>query len=60
MMLLVPKSNASDGFCRPVSFEVSSVAKPRPGHVALLCERKFLNEVGTGGLLGPVVVCRER
>jgi hypothetical protein len=26
----------------------------------VLCERKWLNELGTGGLMGPVVVFREK
>ena len=28
--------------------------------ISLLCAPAFLNELGTGGLLAPVVICREK
>ena len=34
--------------------------KPGANQITILCERKWLNELGAGGLMGPVVVYRSR
>jgi len=51
---------AFSGYCQPAQFEVTAAVKPGPNQLTLLCERKWLNEIGTGGLMGPVIVCREK
>lgn len=48
------------GFCQPFSFDITSAAKPGANTIALLCTRKDFNELGTGGLLGPLLVYAEK
>jgi len=49
------------GFCQPASFDVTAVIRPgAENQVSLLCTREELNEIGTGGLLAPVVLYREK
>ncbi len=48
------------GFCQPFSFDITDIAKPGVNSIALFCTRKDFNELGTGGLLGPVAVYAER
>jgi len=59
-----PKGQKSDefsGFCQPASFDVTAAVKPgAENQISLLCTREFLNEVGTGGLLAPALLYRER
>ena len=52
--------DAGSGYCVPVQFDVTGVVKPGANQITILCERKWLNELGTGGLMGPVVVYREK
>jgi hypothetical protein len=55
------KSDTFVGYCQPVSFEITPALKPgADNQISLVCTREFLNELGTGGLLAPVVVYRER
>ena len=50
-----------EGFSTPASFDVSHAVTPGSvNHVAILCTRKNINEIGTGGLLGPVVLYRSK
>ncbi len=50
-----------NGYCQPVSFDITAALNPKgPQQIAILCTRTFFNELGTGGLLGPVVVYREK
>lgn len=50
-----------EGYCRPASFDITVAIMPNAANqVSILCTRKFFNELGTGGLLGPVVVYREK
>jgi len=50
-----------EGFSVPASFDVSSQMTRGGVHqIAILCRRIAINELGTGGLLGPVVVYRRR
>jgi len=49
------------GYCTPASFEITDTIQPGgENHIAILCERTFINELGTGGLLAPVVIYREK
>jgi hypothetical protein len=51
----------ANGYAEPVSFEITAAVEPGAvNHVALLCTRTFFNELGTGGLLAPVAVYREK
>ena len=52
--------DAFSGYCAPAQFEVTSAIKPGANQITVLCERNWLNELGTGGLMGPVVVFREK
>jgi hypothetical protein len=55
------KQDSFSGYCRPVSFDVTAALKPgADNQVSLLCTREALNELGTGGLLAPVVLYRQR
>ena len=50
-----------EGFCRPFSFDVTAAARPgAENQVTIVGTRTFLNELGTGGLLGPVLFYTER
>lgn len=47
------------GFCRPVSFDITdALADGKENTIAVRCDRT-LNEIGSGGLIGPVVIYRE-
>ncbi len=49
------------GYCEPVSFDITEAVKPGGANsVAVLATRTFFNELGTGGLLAPLVVYREK
>ena len=48
------------GFCQPFSFEITSIAKAGVNSIAILTTRKDFNELGTGGLLAPVMVYAEK
>jgi hypothetical protein len=54
------KEGVFTGYCQPATFNVSGPLNAGDNEIAILCTRTFLNELGTGGLLSPVVVCRER
>jgi beta-galactosidase/beta-glucuronidase len=48
------------GYCQPAVFDITPYAKPGQNQVTILCQRTWLNELGTGGLMGPVIVFREK
>ena len=51
----------ADGYCEPFSFDVTDAIKPgAENQITIVGTRKSLNELGTGGLLGPVLLYRER
>lgn len=51
----------ADGYCQPFSFDITAAVNPgATNQIAILCTRTFFNELGTGGLLGPVALYRER
>lgn len=51
------------GAFRPVSFDITKAVAAGENHLVVQCERTDLNEIGTGGLMGPVVIyvipCRQ-
>lgn len=50
-----------EGYCQPISLDVSSVLKPgEENQISLLCKRTFFNELGTGGLLSQTVIYQEK
>jgi hypothetical protein len=49
-----------NGFCQPFSFDITGLVKPGTNSIALYCTRKDFNELGTGGLLAPVMVYAEK
>jgi hypothetical protein len=50
-----------NGYCQPVSFDITDAIKPgEDNQIALYCTRTFFNELGTGGLIGPVAVYQEK
>jgi hypothetical protein len=51
---------AFSGYCQPAQFDVTAVLKGGTNQITILCERTWLNELGTGGLMGPVVVYRKK
>jgi hypothetical protein len=60
-----PKGEKADdftGYCQPVSFDITAAldASRDAQQLSLFCTREFLNELGTGGLLSPVMIYREK
>lgn len=50
-----------NGFCQPVSFDITEHVTPgQPMQITLQTKRTFFNELGTGGLLSPVAVYRQK
>jgi hypothetical protein len=50
-----------NGYCVPASFDATASLKPNAeNQITIMATRTFINELGTGGLLGPVVVYRDR
>ncbi len=51
-----------DGYCRPTGtgFDVTEALIDGDNQFTILAERYNLNELGTGGLMGPVVLYREK
>ena len=49
------------GYCQPASFDITAAAKPgSKNQLSLYCEREFLNELGTGGLIAPVAIYTDK
>ncbi len=51
------------GYAYPASFDITSAVKANAeNQITMLCNRNFgwINEIGTGGLLGPVVIYAEK
>ena len=51
---------ALNGYCRPGKFDITGALKTGDNQITILAERHNLNELGTGGLMGPVVIYRDR
>ncbi len=48
------------GYCTPASFDITSAIGPgRDNQITIIGSRLYLNELGTGGLLGPVYLYRD-
>ena len=55
------KKDSFGGFCQPVSFDITSAVKPgADNQITIIGTHTFINELGTGGLIGPVVLYREK
>ena len=52
--------DAFSGYCKPAQFDITAAVKTGDNQFTILCERTNLNELGTGGLMGPVVIYREK
>jgi len=52
--------DAFSGYCRSAQFDITAALKTGANQFTILCERTWLNELGTGGLMGPVVLYREK
>jgi len=52
--------DAFSGYCKPATFDVTDSVTAGVNQITIVCERKWLNELGTGGLMGPLVVFREK
>jgi len=51
----------ANGFCDPFSFDITGVVQANADNqVTIMATRNFLNEIGTGGLLGPVILYCEK
>jgi hypothetical protein len=50
------RETQGEGFCEPMSFDITAAAKPGDNQVTILCRRTTLNEIGTGGLLAAPIV----
>jgi hypothetical protein len=51
----------AEGYCQPFSFDITAAVKAGTGNqISIVGTRSFLNEFGTGGLLGPVVLYRDK
>ena len=51
---------ALDGYCRPGKFDITDALEAGENQITILADRHRLNELGTGGLMGPVVIYRDR
>jgi hypothetical protein len=54
------KIDVRDGFMTPASWNITGAIKAGANQITVRCERTGFNEVGTGGIMSPVVVYRER
>ena len=55
------KAAEANGFCEPFSFDITAAAKSNGDNlISIVGTRTFLNELGTGGLLGPTLIYREK
>ncbi|MBI4024157.1 MAG: DUF4838 domain-containing protein [Verrucomicrobia bacterium] len=54
-------SNEFAGFCQPASFEITSAIKPSDEiQITIIGARAVLNELGAGGLMGPIYFYQEK
>lgn len=49
-----------NGYMVPGNWNITEVLKDGANQITVLTERGFMNEVGTGGIMGPVAIYRER
>lgn len=55
-----PAADSFTGYCQPASWDITPAVRRGENRVALLATREFLNELGTGGLIAPAAVLREK
>ncbi len=48
------------GYARAAAFDVTDALRTGDNQYTILAERTWLNELGSGGLIGPVVIYRDR
>ncbi len=48
------------GYCAPARFDITEALQAGDNQFTVFAERTNLNELGTGGLMGPVVIFREK
>jgi beta-galactosidase/beta-glucuronidase len=55
------ESAEANGYCQPFSFDITAAVKAGgKNQIVIRGARTFINELGTGGLLGPVVIYTEK
>ena len=54
------KLDAFSGYCKAAKFDITATLKAGDNQFTFLCDRTHLNELGTGGLMGPVIIYREK
>jgi hypothetical protein len=52
--------DAFDGYCQSARFDITEALQTGDNQFTILAERHHLNEIGTGGIMGPVVLYREK
>src|SRR5690606_16821625 len=51
----------ANGYAASALFDITAAVQPnKKNDMAILCERQGLNELGIGGLLGPVMIYRDK
>lgn len=57
----VASDEFKNGYVVPISFDITAAVKPgAPNQITIRGTRVFINELGTGGLMGPVYIYREK
>ena len=51
---------AFDGYCKPATFTITGALKTGDNQITILADRHRLNELGIGGLIGPVMIYRDK
>lgn len=54
------KSDEFSGYCKPVSFDITSAMVEGGNRIAVRCTRPALDELGIGGLMGPTVIYSDK
>ncbi len=60
---VAPDGKSTDefsGYMLPASWNITDALKDGANQITVLTERKDVNEIGTGGIMGPVAIYRER
>ena len=52
--------DAFNGYCKPATFDITSALKAGENQFTILADRHHLNELGTGGLTGPVILYHDK
>lgn len=56
------KAETFSGYCAPASFDITSALRGNgaENQISLFCTRENMNELGTGGLIAPVMIYRDK